>query len=87
MIIPVVEKFVADAGAPVLNVMFHSSEAIAGGSPYNTTRADEDAFLDRRASFLRFAVRELGARPATLREFQRVWCGANRGGAEAPAAR
>jgi peptidoglycan/xylan/chitin deacetylase (PgdA/CDA1 family) len=60
-----------ERGVPVLNMLFHSSEAIVGGSPYNRTQADLDAFLDRLARFLRFAVGELGARPATFREFHR----------------
>ena len=29
----------------VLNLLFHSSEAIVGGSPYNRTQAELDAFL------------------------------------------
>jgi peptidoglycan/xylan/chitin deacetylase (PgdA/CDA1 family) len=56
---------------PVLNMLFHSSEAIVGGSPYNRTQSELDAFLDRLERFLRFALGELGARPATLREFHR----------------
>jgi hypothetical protein len=56
-------------GVPVLNMLFHSSEAIVGGSPYNRTDAELQAFLDRLERFLRFAVQELGARPATFREF------------------
>ena len=63
----------AHAGAPVLNVMFHSSEAIVGGSPYNRTERELAAFLDRLTEFLRFAVSELGTRPVTFREFHRVW--------------
>lgn len=63
----------ADTNAPVLNVMFHSSEAIVGGSPYNKTQGELDAFLERLREFLRFAVRELGAQPATLSEFYRAW--------------
>jgi peptidoglycan/xylan/chitin deacetylase (PgdA/CDA1 family) len=57
------------AGVPALNMLFHSSEAIVGGSPYNRTADELDAFLDRLDRFLAFAVGELGARPATLREF------------------
>ena len=64
---------IANANAPVLNVMFHSSEAIVGGSPYNKTQGDLDDFLERLTQFLRFAITELGAQPATLREFQRAW--------------
>ncbi len=62
-------RLVAD-GVPVLNMLFHSSEAIVGGSPYNRTQGELDAFLDRLERFLQFAVSELGARPATFREFQ-----------------
>jgi peptidoglycan/xylan/chitin deacetylase (PgdA/CDA1 family) len=54
---------------PVLNMLFHSSEAIVGGSPYNRTQGELDAFLDRLDRFLGYATRELGARPATFREF------------------
>jgi len=60
-------------GAPVLNLMFHSSEAIVGGSPYNNTQGELDAFLERLTTFLEFAVKELGAQPVTLREFHRAW--------------
>jgi hypothetical protein len=63
----------AAAGAPVLNVMFHSSEAIVGGSPYNKTEGALEGFLERLTQFLEFAVRELRAQPVTLREFHRVW--------------
>ncbi len=59
----------AERGVPVLNMLFHSSEAIVGGSPYNRTQAELDAFLERLDRFLAFAVGELGARPATFREF------------------
>jgi hypothetical protein len=59
----------AGRGEPVLNLLFHSSEAIVGGSPYNRTQAELDAFCDRLERFLSFATRELGARPATFAEF------------------
>ena len=45
----------ARAGEPVLNLLFHSSEAIVGGSPYNRTQAELDAFCDRLDRFLAFA--------------------------------
>ena len=61
------------ANAPVLNVMFHSSEAIVGGSPYNKTQGELESFLQRLTDFLEFAVRELRAQPVTLREFHRSW--------------
>jgi hypothetical protein len=62
-----------DRGEPVVNMLFHSSEAIVGGSPYNRTEGELDAFFDRLERFLEFAVRELGARPLTYREFRDEW--------------
>jgi peptidoglycan/xylan/chitin deacetylase (PgdA/CDA1 family) len=55
---------------PVLNLLFHSSEAIVGGSPYNRTQAELDAFCNRLDRFLAFATRELGAVPVTFAEFR-----------------
>ena len=55
---------------PVLNLLFHSSEAIVGGSPYNTTQSELDAFIDRLERFLAFAIGELSAVPATFAEFR-----------------
>ena len=55
---------------PLLNLLFHSSEAIAGGSPYNRTERELQAFLDRLDRFLDFAVSELGATPVTFAEFR-----------------
>jgi hypothetical protein len=60
----------ARAGEPVLNLLFHSSEAIVGGSPYNRTQSELDAFLDRLDRFLAFATRDLGAVPLTFAEFR-----------------
>jgi len=51
-------------------VIFHSSEARAGCSPYTRTERELDAFLDRLDRFLAFAVGELGATPMTFREFR-----------------
>jgi hypothetical protein len=56
-------------GEPVLNVIFHSSEAIVGGSPYNRTQAELDAFCDRLERFFSFATEKLHATPATFSEF------------------
>lgn len=58
---------------PVLNLLFHSSEAIVGGSPYNRTQAELDAFLERLDRFLAFATGELRAAPATLAEFRSAY--------------
>jgi hypothetical protein len=59
----------ASAGEPVLNLLFHSSEAIVGGSPYNRTEAELAAFCDRLERFFEFARTTLNARPATFAEF------------------
>ena len=60
---------------PVLNVIFHSSEAIAGGSPYNQTASELEAFFDRLSRFLTFATQDLGARPVTFHEFRTAFSG------------
>jgi hypothetical protein len=62
------QRLAADA-VPLLNVLFHSSEAIVGGSPYNRTSAELEAFLDRLDRFLAFAVQSLGAEPMTFGEY------------------
>ena len=64
----------AAAGEPLLNVIFHSSEIIVGGSPYNRTQAELDAFLDRLDRFLAFVVRDLHATPMTMTECRDAWC-------------
>jgi hypothetical protein len=61
------------AGEPVLNLLFHSSEAIVGGSPYNRTEAELSAFCDRLERFFDFATATLDARPATFTEFRRAY--------------
>jgi hypothetical protein len=63
----------ARSNEPVLNLLFHSSEAIVGGSPYNRTRAELDAFLERLERFFTYARRELGAVPATFSEFRAAY--------------
>jgi peptidoglycan/xylan/chitin deacetylase (PgdA/CDA1 family) len=65
----------ANAGEPVLNLLFHSSEAIVGGSPYNRTQGELDAFCDRLDRFLTFAVRDLRATPVTFAEFRHTYAG------------
>ena len=59
----------ARAGEPVLNLLFHSSEAIVGGSPYNKTDAELAAFCDRLERFFEYAIGRLGASPVTFSEF------------------
>jgi hypothetical protein len=71
-------KDLARWNEPVLNLLFHSSEAIVGGSPYNRTQAELDAFFERLDRFLAFATRELRATPATFEEFHAAYVGAAR---------
>jgi hypothetical protein len=58
---------------PLLNVIFHSSEAIVGGSPYNRTSGDLDAFLNRLSALLTYAINDLKAAPLTFAEFRRSY--------------
>jgi len=60
---------IADKGVPILNLLFHSSEAIVGGSPYNKTEAELDAFYERLGRVLTFATRDLNAEGLTFAEF------------------
>jgi hypothetical protein len=57
-------------GAPILNLLFHSSEAIVGGSPYNRTPAELDAFFDRLSRILAFMTGDLGAEAMTFAEYR-----------------
>ncbi len=63
-------------GAPILNLLFHSSEAIVGGSPYNRTEAELDAFFDRLSKVLTVATRELHADAMTFAEYRARFGGA-----------
>ena len=62
-------------GAPILNLIFHSSEAIVGGSPYNKTEGDLSAFVERLERFLRVATTDLGAESMTFSEYASRWAG------------
>jgi hypothetical protein len=59
----------AARGVPILNLLFHSSEAIVGGSPYNRTPGELDSFFERLGNFLEYATKALGAAPMTFAEF------------------
>jgi peptidoglycan/xylan/chitin deacetylase (PgdA/CDA1 family) len=56
-------------GSPILNLLFHSSEALVGGSPYNRTQAELDAFYERLGRALTYMTGTLGAEPVTFREY------------------
>jgi hypothetical protein len=62
-----------DRGAPMLNLLFHSSEAIVGGSPYNRTESELTAFFDRLGRFFEYARRDLRAEPQTFAEFRHAF--------------
>jgi hypothetical protein len=61
---------IVDRGAPILNLLFHSSEAIVGGSPYNKTQGELDAFFDRLSRALVYMTKDLGAEPMTFADFR-----------------
>ena len=55
-------------GVPTLNMLFHSSELVPGGSPYNKTPDDVDRFFVRLEAIFEHVMRRLGARGVTYRE-------------------
>jgi hypothetical protein len=58
------------AGSAVLNVTLHSPSCEPGHTPYVRTADDQKAFLTTLSKVLQFCVRELGARPLTMREYR-----------------
>jgi peptidoglycan/xylan/chitin deacetylase (PgdA/CDA1 family) len=63
------------ARVPVLNLIFHSSEAIPGGSPYNRTAEDVDRFLATLDRFFEHVIGRLAAVPVTFAGFRARWIG------------
>jgi len=61
--------------SPVANIIFHSSELMPGGSPYNQTAIDVDRFYDHLEELLAFLT-EQGATGATFRGFRDAWVAA-----------
>ncbi|MEO8362149.1 MAG: hypothetical protein ABI672_19125 [Vicinamibacteria bacterium] len=55
-------------GVPTLNMLFHSSELVAGGSPYNKTESDVDRFFERLEKIFEHIMKRLDARGVTYRE-------------------
>lgn len=76
---------VAAQGVPLLNLLFHSSECIVGGSPYNRNQAELDAFHDRLERFFEHATTKLGAEPMTFAEFRVRYLASRHAGAGWPA--
>jgi hypothetical protein len=68
---------IANRGVPILNLLFHSSEAIVGGSPYNRTQGELDGFFDRLGRALAFMTEDLGAEPMTFEEYHATVAGAS----------
>ncbi len=66
---------ILDGEAPVANIIFHSSELLAGGSPYNQTASDVDRFYDELEGLLSFLT-EKGATGATFHGFRMDWVAA-----------
>jgi hypothetical protein len=56
------------------NIIFHSSELLAGASPYNQTREDVERFCDDLEALLAYLV-DKGATGSTFRQFHRAWLG------------
>jgi len=61
------ERLLAE-GAPVLNMAFHSSEALPGGSAYLATERQVEQFLERIAETLAYFLRRRGLEAALLSE-------------------
>ncbi len=64
------------AGAPCLNVIFHSSEILPGGSPYTPDETSVERFLADLRGLLEHATARRGARGLTYAEFCREHAGA-----------
>jgi hypothetical protein len=62
-----------ERGAPCLNVIFHSSELLPGGSPYNPDAASVGRFETALRRLLEHATARLGAVGRTYAEFARGW--------------
>ncbi len=63
---------VVDAEEPTANIIFHSSELMPGGSPYNRTADDVDRFYAELGKLLSF-LSERSVKGATFREFRDQW--------------
>jgi len=62
-----------ERGAPCFNVIFHSSELLPGGSPYNPDAASVGRFESALRRLLEHLTRRLGAVGRTYAEFARSW--------------
>ncbi len=55
-------------GVPTLNMLFHSSELVPGGSPYNKSADDVDRFFSRLEGVFEHVMKRLEARGVTYAE-------------------
>ena len=55
-------------GVPTLNMLFHSSELVPGGSPYNRNEADVNRFFESLERVFEHIMKRLEARGVTYRE-------------------
>lgn len=60
-----------------LNLLFHSSELLPGGSPYNKDEAAVDRFFDALERLFAHATERLGARGQTYAEYAAAWTAAH----------
>ena len=62
---------------PVANIIFHSSELLPGGSPYNRTREDVEGFYESLEALLR-RLAERGVEGRTFCELRDEWVSEDR---------
>jgi hypothetical protein len=62
-----------ERGAPCFNVIFHSSELLPGGSPYNPDAASVGRFETALRRLLEHLTARLGAVGRTYAEFAGSW--------------
>jgi len=62
------DRFVA-RGVPTLNLLFHSSELLPGGSPYHPDAPSVERFFTKLERLLEYVMGSLQAEPLTYREF------------------
>jgi len=63
----------ARARVPCFNIIFHSSELLAGGSPYTPDEASVSRFLDDLKRLLEHLTARLGAVGRTYAQFRTEW--------------
>jgi len=61
-------EVVIASGVPILNMMFHSSELMPGGSPYNKTSEDVEQFLTKIKSLIAYLSERYALHFITLKE-------------------